>query len=119
MKVILDIAENYTGFPQGFEEMRVKLMALHQYDIRGSAESNYKSIADIEEQHWFKHWHDRTTDHSFKDGKAIGITKNKYYVFVIDMVDISGFVSLVADKEFTIKLCKTDYVEVEYKLSLR
>jgi len=118
MKIILNISESYTGFPQDFKEMAVTLMALRQYDRRGRGNDNYTKMEDIKGEPWFEHWHKRTTDHFFENGKAVGITKNRYYAFVVQLVDLSDFVSLTSDKEFDIKLYKTNCVEVEYELKL-
>jgi len=118
MKVVLDISENYTGFTQEFEELPAMLMALRKYDIRCNKDKPYKSLDDIAEKQWFRYWFDNTTDHVIKNGEAIGITKKRYYAYVIDMKDIAVFLLLVADKEFSIVVSKTDFVEVEYKISL-
>jgi len=118
MKVILNIADNYTSFPQDFEPIPVMLTDLHRYDRRGLKGDNYKSMEDIKEMIWFPCWFDSTTDHFFEEGKAVGVTKERYYAFVIDIIDMFVFISLVANKEFHISLQKTDYVEVEYELKL-
>lgn len=116
MRVIIDIQGSYEHAPLDFTPMPATIEALRMYDRRGG---NIKDLESIKDEHWYSSWFERTTDHVVSKGYAVGITKHKYLVVVLDIDSLDDLVALSVDSNFEISFTIGDYVEIPIILTLK